>query len=97
MTKQEQKARFAQALAEAHKYGPWTLQQRDSYGEWKNIGSSIWGRDTALEKLQEAIKSQGGDWRALPKNEADKYREGIKQGKELGGSIPQGMYLPDRI
>lgn len=101
MTKQEQKARFELAVSEAHKYGPWTLQRQDyETKEWKNIGPSIWGRREALQEMNKFMASQGGEWRVLPKNEADKYREGLKQGKEIGRrtpTIPKGLYLPERL
>jgi hypothetical protein len=101
MTQQEQKERFEQALAEAHKYGPYVLQHQESDSEeWKNVGRDIWGEKAAYEQLQAMLRTSH-NWRVLPKNEADKYREGFKQGREIGrqeaSPILRGMHLPERL
>jgi hypothetical protein len=70
---------------------PYNLQRRDPRtGIWRSIGKSVRGRTAANLLLNAAKKNRRAgedetDFRVLPKNEADKYREGLAAGQGLIG------------
>lgn len=103
MAEKEQKEEYKRAIAIIHKVAPYTLQRRDPHTEeWFNWGSIIHGRATAYAKLAKIKKTiLCAEWRVLPTNEAERYREGFKHGAETGkpddSYIPTGMYLPEHL
>ena len=68
----------------------WHLQRQDpETGIWRIIGKSVMGRTAALKLLTRAQESrfndeEKGNFRVLPKNESDKYAEGLSAGQGLG-------------
>lgn len=110
MTKEERETEYQRGLELTRRYGPYVLQRRDSRtGEWRNIGRDIEGHEEATRVLEEEKQEMypeesPHDIRVLPKNEADKLREGIRIGKKIAGveeerafKIPSGMYLPEHL
>lgn len=97
------KEQYQRALDVIHEHLPFQLQRREKEtGEWKNIGSCVRGQEAAYAELH-AFKKENpkADLRVLPKNEADKYREGIVVGRKLGPEVPKkqkrSMYMPEHL
>lgn len=95
---------LAERLKEYHKLAPFTLQRQDpDTGEWRNVGEVVRGKKAAFEKLSKMKDGDSGEWRAIPTNEAEAYRQGLKQGKEIGKSqaedrrLPRGMVFPENL
>jgi hypothetical protein len=73
------------ALRRAQESLPWVLQMKHTDGSWKTVGKTLPGRMAAMEYLNKTKEKEKDDgWRVLPKNEADKYIEGLRQGLALG-------------
>ena len=78
---------YADAVTELQESLPYMLQRREEGGVWKSVGKSIRGRTAAFDLLNrsKAINKQRGrtgvQYRVLPKNEADKYSEGVAAGR----------------
>lgn len=69
------------ALRSAQEKLPWVLQKKEPNGSWRPVGKILPGRMAALEYLNKTKeKEPKNTWRVLPKNEADKYTEGLRQG-----------------
>lgn len=102
------KEQYQAALDVLHENLPMQLQRQDKKtGEWKNIGSCVRGQKEAYVKLH-AFKDRfpESDLRVIPKNEADKYREGLTLGRTLGPEIEGErkqknrkplMFMPDNL
>jgi hypothetical protein len=99
------KEQYEKALDVIHEHLPFQLQRQDKKtGEWKNIGTCVRGQEAAYAELH-AFKEKvpKANLRVLPKNEADKYREGLALGRKLGPeeeekkSRKPSMFMPDRI
>lgn len=113
LTKEERREAYLRGLELTRNYGPYVLQRRSHRtGEWKNVHLDpdghvdIEGHEEAMRVLGEAKcrTSRPDNYRVLPKNEADKFREGIKAGKHLAelenktsSWIPPSMYMPDNL
>lgn len=98
------KEQYQKALDVIHEYLPMQLQRQDTgTGEWQNIGTCVRGQTAAYAQLNLIKKTEPkASLRVLPKNEADKYREGILLGRQLGPEkkskkIPKGMYMPENL
>ena len=100
------KEQYEKALDVIHEYLPFQLQRQDKQtGEWTNVGTCVRGQEAAyveLHALKEKIPE--AKLRVIPKNEADKYREGLLLGRKLGPGeeddtrrIPSGMCLPENL
>ena len=97
------KEQYQKALDVIHEHLPFQLQRQDKEtGEWKNIGSCVRGQEAAYAEyhaLKE--KSPKAVLRVLPKNEADKYREGLLAGRKLGPETSKrqkkSMYMPEHL
>lgn len=84
---------------------PWVLQRKNEITEeWESVGRPVKGRTAAHELLNKRKSDdKRHEYRALPKNEADKYREGLSQGLRLSkSSHPKRsrrpmMALPENI
>ena len=76
------KEQYRAALDVVHEVLPLQLQKQDKKtGEWKNIGSCVRGQDAASAALRSyKERDPNTPIRVLPKNEADKYREGFLAG-----------------
>lgn len=100
------KEQYQAALDVLHEALPMQLQRQDKKtGEWKNVGTCVRGQEAAYTELH-ALKARSPKavLRVLPKNEADKYREGytqgVAQGKEPKDERPTRrplMYMPDNL
>lgn len=92
-------------IQEAQERLPYVLQYKDrTTGEWKNFGKDLIRGKTAAYEMLNRKKRQHGEsvaWRVVPKNEADKYREGIELGRRLSGGSRSGyralIHLPERL
>lgn len=97
------KEQYQKALDVLHEALPMQLQRQDKSGEWKNVGSCVRGQEAAYKELNAVkAKTPKAILRVIPKNEADKYREGLAHGRKLGPEEPKPkrrptMYMPDRI
>lgn len=101
------KEEYQDALDILHEALPMQLQKKyKKTGEWRNVGQCLRGQKAAYVELH-ALKASAPKavLRVIPKNEADKYREGLELGRKLGPEIdeerprnrrPQ-MVMPDRI
>ena len=99
------KEQYQAALDVLHEVLPMQLQRQDKKtGEWKNVGTCVRGQELAYAELK-ALKERTPKaiLRVLPKNEADKYREGLTLGRSLGPEEeeekrrPPNMYMPDNL
>jgi hypothetical protein len=100
------KEQYEKALDVIHEHLPFQLQRQDKKtGEWKNVGTCVRGQAVAYAELN-ALKERipKAVLRVLPKNEADKYREGILLGRKLGPENDDErpprrptMYMPDNL
>lgn len=71
-------ANIQEALRIVQEHFPWVIQRKNHSGEWESIGKPIRGRTAAFDTLNAKKKQDTRiEYRALPKNEADKYREGL--------------------
>ena len=101
------KEQYQKALDIMHEHLPMQLQRQDrKTGEWKNIGSCVRGHEAAYAELNSIKeKTPKAVLRVLPKNEADKYREGLSLGRKLGPESEEQsgskrkhqMYLPEHM
>ncbi len=87
MTKEEMQKAFKIKLADALTIGPFKLQRRGWFeGDiWRNAGRVIWGKEEAfieLERVKALPNHDAYEWRVIPHNFADHYREGLKHGLE---------------
>jgi len=97
------KEQYQKALDILHEALPMQVQrQNKKTGEWRNEGTCFRGQEAAYEALK-YLKSESPKavLRVIPKNEADKYREGLAHGRKLGPEEtkqrkPQ-MFMPDNI
>ena len=79
------KAEYQAALDVLHENLPMQLQRQEESGEWKNVGSCVRGKEEAYVKLNSfKVRFPKALFRVVPKNEADKYREGLAMGRKLG-------------
>lgn len=99
------KEQYQKALDVLHEALPMQLQRQEKKtGEWKNVGSCFRGQEAAYEELKALReKTPKAVLRVIPKNEADKYREGLAHGRKLGPEAqetkqrrPQ-MFMPDNL
>ena len=99
------KEQYQAALDVLHEALPMQLQRQDrKTGEWKNVGTCVRGQEIAYAELK-ALKERTPKaiLRVLPKNEADKYREGLAHGRKLGPEEEEqhqrgpAMYMPDNL
>lgn len=59
---------------------PWVMQTKDpKSGVWHDLGKPIQGRTKAYAALNDKKAKDKGrhEYRVIPKNEADKYKEGL--------------------
>lgn len=79
------KEQYQNALDVIHEYLPMQLQVLDRHtGEWKSVGSCVRGSVAAHKLIQSSRnRSPNQTFRIIPKNEADKYREGFLQGHKV--------------
>lgn len=105
MSKTMTKEQYSKLLDQVQEYLPYAVQQlHKKTGEWKTVGNCVRGREAAYVELNNMKKADPkASFRVLPKNEADKYREGIALGRKLGPEekeprkkLPQ-MYMPDNL
>lgn len=61
---------------------PWALQKKVD-GRWESVRLDIKGRLSAYELMNKTRLAEGGQWRVLPRPEADKYTEGLTAGLAL--------------
>lgn len=91
------------ALRSAQEKLPWVLQKKEPNGSWRPVGKILPGRMAALEVLNKTKdKEPKNVWRVLPKNESDKYTEGLRQGLAIGRTAPARkrrplMSLPEKL
>jgi hypothetical protein len=94
-------ANTQEALRIVQELFQWVLQKRNpDTDEWESLGRPIKGRTAALEVLNKRkALDKSGEYRALPKNEADKYREGLNAGKKGNGSRSRRplLALPENL
>jgi len=99
------KEQYQAALDVLHEALPMQLQRQDKKTEeWKNIGTCVRGQEAAYAELhlyKERVPK--AVLRVIPKNEADKYREGFAHGHKLSEEKKHqrgptdGMYMPDNL
>lgn len=67
------------ALRLIHEALPWVLQRKRRDGRWETYEEQLDGRTMAYERLNSMkARYRKERWRVLPKNEADKYQEGMQ-------------------
>lgn len=68
-----------EALRIVQEHFLWVIQRKHpSSDEWVTQGKAIKGRTAALEALnKKKTADKSFDYRTIPKNEADKYQEGL--------------------
>lgn len=93
-------ANTQEALRIVQEVLPWVLQKKNqSTGEWETLGKTIRGRSSALDLLnKKKTDDKKGEYRALPKNEADKYLEGLKTGRRQNNRSRRPLLaLPENL
>ena len=100
---------YQEALDILHERLPMQLQLKDvANAEWQNLGECYRGREAAFAALNEyKAANPGAKLRVIPKNEADKYREGFLAGSGVvkerfrkpqdQTSDLKGMYFPEHM
>jgi hypothetical protein len=99
------KEQYQAALDVLHEVLPMQIQkQRRGTGEWMNLGACVRGQEAAYARMAELREgSPKAVFRVLPKNEADKYREGLQIGRKLGPEEDEPrrrrptLVLPDNL
>jgi hypothetical protein len=99
------KEQYQEALDVLHEALPMQLQrQHKKTGEWRNVGECVRGQAAAYANLNDIKEREPkAVLRVIPKNEADKYREGLAHGRKLGPEeeAPKQrrptMYMPDNL
>ena len=87
-----------EALRIVQEHFPWVLQKKNTSGEWETFGKPIKGRTAAYDALNTKKKQdKSHEYRALPKNEADKYREGLNAAKQSPPRRRPLLALPENL
>ena len=83
---------------------PMQVQKWDQHtNQWRNLGERVRGQTAAYAALHHYKEKTGAkdEFRVLPKNEADKYREGFMHGQKAGPEEPKPrrphMYMPEHL
>lgn len=102
-----QKLNYDELLDQLQEMLPYIVQRKEPGEiEWKNLEQSIRGKAPAFDRMVEIQEEPGNEkaqFRVLPKNEADKYREGLAVGRLLGPEEEESrerrplMVMPERL
>ena len=103
-----QSPEYEHALEVLRERLPYNIQRRDpDTGIWRIVGRSVRGHTAALDLLNRAKRDMPGiDFRVLPKNESDKYAEGLAAGQGLSSGDRSShrsrrrkplQYMPDHL